>query len=70
MRLDDLIKAIFVKRINRFAALVSLKNEFVMVHVPNSGRMNELLTTGTTCYLSPARSNKRKTKYTLMLVEY
>ena len=70
MQLGDLVKATFVRRINRFAALVSLKNELIMVHVPNSARMSELLFSGTICYLSPAQSNERKTKYTLMLVEY
>jgi len=70
MHLGELAKATFVRRINRFAALVCLKNEFILVHIPNSARMGELLISDTTCYLSPAQSNQRKTKYTLTLVEY
>jgi sugar fermentation stimulation protein A len=39
----DLTEGIFIERINRFLALVKVKEEIILVHVPSSGRMKELL---------------------------
>lgn len=62
-------EAIFVKRENRFRAEVELNGQRIKVHVPNSGRMRELLTPGASVWIQPAKdeSKKRKTAYTLVL---
>lgn len=44
--LGPLLKARFIRRENRFRAEVELEGQPVQVHVPNSGRMKELLVPG------------------------
>ncbi|MCH8940335.1 MAG: DNA/RNA nuclease SfsA, partial [Chloroflexi bacterium] len=68
MRFPPLHEAQFLTRLNRFAALVLLDGEEVMVHVANSGRMRELLQPGNTCYLTHHPGEHRKTAYDLTLV--
>jgi sugar fermentation stimulation protein A len=70
MRLpQDLVLARFVKRLNRFAAVMELEGREVMVHVANSGRMRELLVPGCAMYLKATAGDHRKTAYDLALVE-
>ena len=61
MRFPPLHEARFVRRLNRFAATVSLNGREVMVHVANSGRMRELLQPGNLCYLTGQPGSHRKT---------
>ena len=62
--------AVFVRRLNRFAALMTVDGEEVQAHVANSGRLAELLTTENRMLLAPAPSDaERKTAYDLALVE-
>lgn len=68
-RFAALLKAEFVQRENRFRAEVLLHGQPVKVHVPNSGRMKELLVPGATVWIQPAAGENRKTAYTLMLVQ-
>lgn len=68
MQYPALLEAQFLKRLNRFAALVLLDGKEVMVHVANSGRMRELFQPGTSCYLSHQPGECRKTAYDLVLV--
>ena len=68
MRLPPLHEARFVRRLNRFAATVSLNGREVMVHVANSGRLQELLLPGSLCYLTEQPGSHRKTAYDLSLV--
>ena len=68
MRLPPLHEARFVRRLNRFAATVSLNGREVMVHVANSGRLRELLQPGSLCYLTDQPGSHRKTRYDLSLV--
>ncbi|WP_066639060.1 DNA/RNA nuclease SfsA [Desulfolucanica intricata] len=65
---DNLVKAEFISRLNRFVALVRMGDRDVKVHVPSSGRMRELLVPGARVYLSPSEALQRKTAYTLLLV--
>ena len=70
MRFDcELVEARFIRRLNRFAALVDMDGDEVMVHVANTGRMRELLTPGRTVLLRPAAKPERKTAFDLMLVD-
>lgn len=63
------IKAKFIERPNRFQAIVEINGEREITHVPNTGRLKELLIPGAIVYLLKSNDIKRKTKYTLMFVE-
>jgi len=49
----NLLKAVFIRRINRFVAAVILNNEKQNVYVPNTGRLSELALPGSEVLLSP-----------------
>ena len=68
--LGELVEGIFIKRLNRFAALVEMAGKAEEVHVANSGRMTELLPAGVRVWLKESKGVKRKTKHDLLLVEY
>jgi sugar fermentation stimulation protein A len=67
--LPPLTPATFVQRDNRFRVTVELDDKPVAAHLPNSGRLTELLTPGRPCWLEPIRSPRRKTDFDLKLVE-
>lgn len=58
--LGPLQKAVFVQRDNRFRAEVELDGQRVKVHVPNSGRMRELLIPGAAVWVQPASGANRQ----------
>ena len=66
---NDLRDARFIKRLNRFSALVEIDGSETTVHVPNSGRMGELFVAGQRIYLTPVVKEHRKTAYDLVLVD-
>ena len=68
--LSALKPAQFVRRENRFAATVRIGRRSVYVHVPNSGRMHELLTEGAPVLLTRATGEGRATQYDLTLVRF
>jgi len=51
-----LIPATFVKRDNRFRATVRVEGHLVWAHLPNSGRLGELLVPGRCVLLVPAQA--------------
>ncbi len=63
-----LVAGRFVRRLNRFAALVRVCGREERVHVRNSGRLRELLTAGRRVLLEPAEAEGRRTRFTLALV--
>ncbi|MBZ4653363.1 MAG: DNA/RNA nuclease SfsA [Bacillota bacterium] len=64
------IKGILKERLNRFTALVEVDGKEALAHVPNSGRLKELLLPGTPVRLQKDETNPhRKTAYDLLLVE-
>lgn len=67
---DESIEGCFIKRLNRFLGLVLIKDKEELVHIPNTGRMLELLTLDAKVLLEKSNSRNRKTKYTLKLVLY
>ncbi len=70
MRYPDLIEGRFIKRLNRFAALVDVEKREYLAHVANSGRMGELLVPGYRVLLRPAPTGAgRKTAFDLALVD-
>ena len=66
---NDLVKAEFLRRENRFLAMASIDGRETRVHVANSGRMRELFVPGAEVWLKPAASPGRKTAYDLALVK-
>ena len=58
----------FVRRLNRFAALVRVGGHEEVVHVRNSGRLRELLIPGRAVLLESAQREARRTRFTLALV--
>ena len=70
MRLgNDLVRAEFVRRENRFLAVASIHGQETGVHVANSGRLRELFVPGAEVWLKPAAAPGRKTDYDLALVK-
>ena len=69
MRFGNLVEARFIRRLNRFAAVVEMGGEERLVHVANSGRMRELLVEGRRVLLKPAAADHRKTDFDLALVD-
>lgn len=64
-----LAPATFVRRDNRFRAVTTVEGTAVPVHVPNSGRLAELLVPGAQCFVAPAELPvSRLTWGTLQLV--
>lgn len=59
----------FLSRISRFSALVQKDHEEINVYLPNSGRLQELLTYGRHCWITPANVTPRKTEMDLALVD-
>ncbi len=63
-----LVEGRFVRRLNRFAALVEIDGMHEWVHVRNSGRLHELFSPGRPVLLEGAGTAGRRTRYTLALV--
>ena len=69
MRLrGPLVAGTFIQRDNRFRATVEVRGQPVWAHVPNSGRLEELLAPGRPVLLRQADLPHRKTEYDLLLV--
>ena len=60
----------FVARDNRFRVTVEVDGRQVWAHLPNSGRLGELLVPGRRVLLVERTGAQRKTSYDLALVEY
>jgi len=69
MKYENIKKAKFISRPNRFIALVQLEGQEITVHVKNTGRCRELLLPGVTVYLEKAKNPERKTPYDLVAVD-
>ncbi len=68
MRYDNIIRAVFLKRSNRFIAEVDIEGHRETVHVKNTGRCKELLIPGCEVWLTAPGAPNRKTKYDLVAV--
>lgn len=66
MKINNVLTAKFIKRLNRFIAYVYLNDEEIKVHVPNTGRCREILVPDTTVVLREGTNPNRKTKYDLI----
>lgn len=61
-----LVEAAMLKRLHRFAAEVETAGGQEVVHIPNSGRLKELLFAGNQVKLHFEGHDKRKTRHTLV----
>lgn len=61
-------EAIFLKRPNRFIAIVIIDGEEEIVHVKNTGRCKELLIEGAKVIVEKSDNPNRKTKYSIIAV--
>ena len=68
MKYDNVTKAIFLRRPNRFIAEVEIDGHKETVHVKNTGRCKELLLPGCEVWLTAPGTPDRKTKYDLIAV--
>ncbi|MDY7077442.1 MAG: hypothetical protein SXV54_11025 [Chloroflexota bacterium] len=64
-----LITSHFVRPDNRFRVTAKVENDPLAVHLPNPGRLTELLPPDRTCGLTEFDSLRRKTRLDLRLVE-
>ena len=64
MKYDLVRRAVFIQRLNRFAALAGMDGKQETVHVKNTGRLGELLVPGAEVWLSRANGPARKSKST------
>jgi sugar fermentation stimulation protein A len=63
-------KAAFIDRPNRFLVTCSVNGRKEMAHLPNPGKLRELLLPGSTLYvIEPEPVQERKTAYTVVAVE-
>lgn len=65
---DNVTKAVFIKRPNRFIAEVDIDGQRETVHVKNTGRCRELLIPGCEVWLTAPGTPNRKTRYDLIAV--
>lgn len=66
--IGKMVKGFLIERINRFEAIVLIDGKEELVHVPNTGRMKEMLFKGTEVILKKTNNEKRKTRYSLYFV--
>ncbi len=65
---ENVTKAVFLNRPNRFIAEVEIEGKSEIVHVKNTGRCRELLISGCEVWLTAPGTPNRKTKYDLIAV--
>ena len=68
MKYENIRRAVFLERPNRFIARVELDGKTDTVHVKNTGRCRELLIPGSEVWLTRSGNPARKTKYDLIAV--
>lgn len=64
---ENIVRATFLRRLNRFVAQVSVGDEVLSVHVADTGRLKEILTEGRTVYI--VRKNSGKTEGRLLFAK-
>ena len=70
MSKKNIHRASFVDRPNRFLGHVQLNNEIVEAHIPNPGRMLELMVPGKEVYVRESLKKERRTRYDLIGVKH
>ena len=70
MKYPDLLRGVFLERLNRFAVRVKIGRRSEIALLPNSGRLAELLVAGAPVRLIPVDKPTRKTRFDLALIRY
>ena len=66
-----LVSGTFIERPNRFITLVKINRKIVRSHLPDPGRLKELLIPGAEVLLRPATNqHNRKTKFSTVMVRF
>lgn len=68
MTYDNMKKAIFLSRLNRFVAEIEIDGNTEICHVKNTGRCRELLVPGSPCFVQHSSKPERKTAYDLITI--
>lgn len=69
MKLEgELVNGVFLRRLNRFEAIADIEGCERLIHVPNTGRLKELLVEGVEIRVRKFDNSRRKTAYGLLLV--
>ncbi len=68
MKYENIKEGVFLERVNRFVARVTVDGEEAWCHVKNTGRCRELLLPGTKAIVSENSNPGRKTRYDLISV--
>lgn len=69
MKYENIKEGIFLSRPNRFIAEVLVDGKTERVHVRNTGRLGELMISGSRCILEEGNNPSRKTRYSLTSIE-
>ncbi|WP_252187551.1 DNA/RNA nuclease SfsA [Anaeromonas gelatinilytica] len=64
----NLVEGKFISRLNRFVAEISIDGNIYFSHVPNTGRMKELLIPGARIIVRKVNNLNRKTEFDLLMV--
>ncbi|HJN15001.1 MAG TPA: DNA/RNA nuclease SfsA [Armatimonadota bacterium] len=67
---QPLQQAFVIKRLNRFAARIDIGGKIALAHVPNSGRLGELIFPGAEVYAHPVDAAHRRTTHDLVLARH
>ncbi len=67
MRWPTFIRGVFLRRLNRFAVEAQVGRRRVQAHLPNSGRLHELLVPGYPIWMAE-RDGRRRTRYEVQIV--
>ncbi len=66
---SEILRGKFIDRPNRFVSHVEIDGKVALCHMPNPGRMRELLFPGVTMYITPNQNPKSRTAYRVVGVE-
>ena len=67
---DSLISAIFVGRPNRFITIININGKEFESHLPDPGRLKELLIVGCKLWVKYENNSNRRTRYDTVFVEH
>lgn len=68
MKYENIRRAKFLSRPNRFIANIEIEGKTEICHVKNTGRCKELLVPNATIFVQETDKAERKTKYDLIAV--
>ncbi len=68
MKYENIRKAVFLSRLNRFVAHIEIDGKIELCHVKNTGRCRELLLKGAPVYVQEKNDPGRRTNYDLISV--